>query len=82
MSPSDRDPRVHNLLDVEIQMTRELQLPGEDLLVDPEGVVVEERRVPAERSGHVVRSTFRGGGGYENFLLWTEQALFTAILCV
>lgn len=28
-------------------MARELQLSGEDLLVDPERIVVKERRVPA-----------------------------------
>lgn len=40
-------PAGGNLLYVEVQMARELQLSGEDLLVDPERIVVKERRVPA-----------------------------------
>lgn len=41
------EARGGHLLYVEVQMARELQLSGEDLLVDPERIVVKERRVPA-----------------------------------
>lgn len=40
-------PAGDNLLYVEVQMARELQLSGEDLLVDPERIVVKERWIPA-----------------------------------
>lgn len=38
-----------NLLNIEVQVTGELQLSSEDLLVDPERIVVKEWRVPAGR---------------------------------
>lgn len=41
------EPAGGNLLYVEVQMARELQFSGEDLLVDTERIVVKERRVPA-----------------------------------
>ena len=38
-----------SLLDVEIQMPRELQLSGQDFLVDAEGIVVKKRRVTTRK---------------------------------
>lgn len=41
---------VRSLLDIEIQMARELELSSEDLLVNAERIVIKEGRVPAEKN--------------------------------